>query len=79
MNLGVIDVDTYFYTYELQVFNRWGKLVFESNNSVRFWDGEDSTGDVAEGTYYYVVKYQEACAIEEQPVRTEKGYVTLVR
>ena len=37
----------------LQVFNRWGKLVFEMKDYDNTWDG----GDLADGTYYYVFSY----------------------
>jgi len=37
----------------LQVFNRWGKMVYEQQNYDNKWDG----GNLADGTYYYVFKY----------------------
>jgi gliding motility-associated-like protein len=38
---------------KLTVFNRWGKVVYESTPYRNDWDGED----VAEGTYYFVFLY----------------------
>jgi len=52
----------------IQIFNRWGNIVFESSNygagngRSGFWDGigqsrgGNATGPVATGTYYYVLK-----------------------
>src|SRR5690606_37930507 len=42
----------------LRIFNRWGVVVFESNNYVpgQFWDGKDNTNE----SYYYVIKKQNA-------------------
>nr|WP_255651115.1 gliding motility-associated C-terminal domain-containing protein [Cesiribacter sp. SM1] len=37
----------------VRVYNRWGKLVFESNERNFRWDGEG----YAVGTYYYLLKY----------------------
>jgi len=37
----------------LQVFNRWGKMVFEMQNYDNSWNG----GNLADGTYYYIFKY----------------------
>jgi len=37
----------------LQVFNRWGKIVFEQQNYDNKWDG----GNLADGTYFYIFKY----------------------
>lgn len=39
----------------LQVFNRWGKLVYENQNYDNKWDG----GNLADGTYFYIFKYLE--------------------
>jgi len=38
----------------VQIFNRWGAIVYETNNynSGNFWDGQDNT----DGTYFYIVK-----------------------
>jgi gliding motility-associated-like protein len=36
----------------VQIFNRWGQVVFESNNYQNNWDGKD----VVDGTYFYVLK-----------------------
>ncbi len=37
----------------IQVYNRWGKMVFEQQNYDNSWDG----GNLADGTYYYIFKY----------------------
>ncbi len=76
---GLIDVNTDFSLYDLKVFNRWGSLVFESSKSKKFWDGTDTGGDAAEGTYYYIVEYREACTVEESKKETVKGFLNLFR
>ena len=39
-----------------KIFNRWGKIVFESNDPDFAWDGLDTNGtECSEGTYYYVM------------------------
>jgi gliding motility-associated-like protein len=37
----------------INIFNRWGKLVFTDNNRDFRWDGQG----MAAGVYYYVIKY----------------------
>ncbi|WP_381523531.1 SdrD B-like domain-containing protein [Spirosoma soli] len=51
-------------TVSLDVYNRWGHLVYESANYQNDWDGKPNTGiaissnasGVPDGTYYYVIK-----------------------
>jgi gliding motility-associated-like protein len=62
----------------LKVFNRWGNLVYESDNYQNNWDGVCTTGWILtgerlpEGTYYYLVQI-------EGESTTRKGYLTLWR
>ena len=45
---------------ELNVFNRWGQLIFKSAGNVISWDGKTSTGeDVPEGTYMFTIVLKE--------------------
>ncbi|MGV6832291.1 MAG: gliding motility-associated C-terminal domain-containing protein, partial [bacterium] len=49
------------YVIELQIFNRWGAKIFESNNYQNDWNGSahsnsvGSSNQVPTGTYYYIV------------------------
>ncbi len=44
---------------ELKVYNRWGKLVFESNNLNTAWDGKNKNGqEMEDGIYYYHVLFK---------------------
>jgi gliding motility-associated-like protein len=62
----------------IKVFNRWGNLVYESDNYLNDWDGTCTTGWILvgdrlpEGTYYYLVQI-------EGETETRKGYLTLWR
>ncbi|MEM1327292.1 MAG: gliding motility-associated C-terminal domain-containing protein [Bacteroidota bacterium] len=66
---------------EFQVYNRWGQLVFETDNPDLNWNGQNFSGeDLAAGTYYYT------CVVFEQRVvgivqRDEvlSGWIQLVR
>lgn len=55
----------------IMIYNRWGKLVFESNDISIDWNG----GDFADGTYYWIADYN---GIDGGKYR-ESGYVTVVR
>lgn len=45
------------YDYHLQVFNRWGEMVFESRNHLEGWDGTYALRPVQDGTYTYQVSF----------------------
>ncbi|HMM12510.1 MAG TPA: gliding motility-associated C-terminal domain-containing protein, partial [Bacteroidales bacterium] len=65
-------------TYHLQIYNRWGNLVFETRDYRQGWDGRYNGGDAPSGAYVWVLRYTnegEAAPVE----KTLKGTVTLVR
>lgn len=53
----IIGVSNYCYdTLTIQIYDRWGKLVYESSDPEFAWDGKNPKGkDVAEGTYYVII------------------------
>lgn len=71
----------YFPSYGLedlnwQVYNRWGTLVFETNQINQTWDGRTTADkECSEGTYYYILNYK----FGDKEWETKKGYVTLLR
>ncbi len=65
---------------ELQVFNRWGKVVFETQNPDIGWNGKHfQNGDeVAEGVYFFVCEVFEI-RLSGLTQRTITGSVTIIR
>lgn len=62
---------------EMQIFNRWGGLVFETSDPALNWDGRTSDGKlVSDGTYFYVCKIYER-RVDGIVLRPEvlKGYI----
>jgi len=43
--------------YNLQIFNRWGSLIYQSNDVSQGWDGTFQGALVADGVYFYIVNY----------------------
>ncbi len=70
--------------FNIQVFNRWGTLVYESSNPDDFvetgWDGKDkATGqDVAAAVYFYVFTYTPK-SVNAPEEKLLKGTVTIFR
>lgn len=62
--------------YDFKVFNRWGEVVFQTDNLLQGWDGKYK-GRLAEmGAYYYIVKYKQK---GDDKIQIKKGDVMLVR
>ena len=64
-----------------QIFNRWGQLVFETEDPALNWSGVNQAGEqLASGTYYYVgtifEERLEGVTANSEPV---SGYIELIR
>lgn len=64
--------------FNLKIFDRWGKLQFETNDADQGWDGFTKSGAVRAGTYLYFISYSWRVYNTEQS-NVEKGYLTLIR
>ena len=42
--------------YHIWIYNRWGKLVYESTDPAKGWDGTINGKKAAVGAYYYVIR-----------------------
>lgn len=51
-----IDFIELFPDCEVEVYNRWGELLFQSVGYTKRWDGRCKDGFVPVGTYYYVIE-----------------------
>lgn len=63
--------------FQLRIFNRWGKLVFESTEMTDCWDGRIQQEHAEMGVYLYELVYKLMGEDKEEEVRT--GHVTLLR
>ena len=62
--------------FNLQIFDRWGNLIFESNNSGIGWDGYDKNGRLMpNGVYVYKLTVR----LSDEQRTTQIGDVTLIR
>lgn len=60
---------------ELSVFNRWGELIFTTQNASKGWDGTFKGVFVEPGAYYWFVRATSACGGE----LFKKGHVILIK
>nr|WP_255408060.1 gliding motility-associated C-terminal domain-containing protein [Chitinophaga sp. MD30] len=64
---------------QLEVYNRWGNLVYKNVNYRNEWDGKCNTGihikeDIPDGTYYYIVTATGSTGTERYV-----NYITIIR
>jgi gliding motility-associated-like protein len=64
------------YDYELLIFNRWGNLIFESNDHKMGWDGTFNNAYAQDGTYSWIIRYGNV----ETDKKTEiRGFITIIK
>jgi gliding motility-associated-like protein len=64
------------YHYKLLVFNRWGEILFESNNASVGWKGTYNGDIVQSGTYTWKINYKMSDSAETQ---IAIGHVNVIR
>ncbi len=61
--------------FSMQLFNRWGQLIFATNDKHASWDGTYLGAAADAGTYFYIITAD--CLIDKELMR--KGDVLLIR
>lgn len=83
---GINGKNDYFYpqgegieeeSYDMFIYDRWGKLVWQTGNFSKKWDGKNLNGkEVPVGTYVWIIKFREYADLDRH---VYKGIVTLIR
>ncbi len=60
--------------YHIWVYNRWGKLVYESTDPSKGWDGMIGARPAAEGAYYYVIRAIGTDAAKDAGYHSRQAY-----
>ncbi|HMN33618.1 MAG TPA: CotH kinase family protein [Chitinophagaceae bacterium] len=60
---------------KMEIYDRWGKLVFTSNEIKKGWNGKYNNIDAEIGTYQYFVRVR----LRDKSIKTYKGDFTLLR
>jgi len=66
------------YNFSLKVFNRWGELIWESNDASAGWDGTYGSDGlkVQAGVYTWVIRYSNK---ETDDKKVVSGFVNVLR
>ena len=65
--------------FRMLIFNRWGQLIFESNNPHKGWDGKCDGTTVQEGVYCWKMEYIWSDSFGISQKVEKEGIVTLVK
>ena len=63
--------------FKLEIYNRWGRLIFSTSDPAVKWNGLINGRVASEGAYYYILDYSGICA--EDDIIHKTGNVTIVR
>jgi gliding motility-associated-like protein len=62
--------------FNMQIFDRWGNLIFESNSSNTGWDGYDKNGNILPAGVYI---YKLTLRLSDGQRTTQIGDITMIR
>ena len=64
--------------YVIHIYDRWGILLYESNDLLHGWDGTYKNRDCSAGVYYYIAEYT---LFRNKIIHRERstGVITLLR
>lgn len=66
--------------FEVRIYNRWGELMFQSNDPDFRWDGTYKGREAPLGTYPYVIHYKSTTSTSEDGrVYEKRGGITVLR
>jgi gliding motility-associated-like protein len=61
--------------YSMEIFNRWGQLIFNTNSLLTGWDGTYKGVAQPTGSFVYLIRYKTKANVLKQ----QKGIITLIR
>jgi gliding motility-associated-like protein len=64
------------YDYNLSIYNRWGNLIFDSNDHKVGWDGTFNNGYAQDGTYHWIIQYGDLQTDKKTKIT---GFITLLK
>ncbi len=65
--------------FQIQILNRWGEVLFQSNDPLFEWKGTDRSGQpVMVNTYVYVITYQNRFG-DDSTYKKQRGGITVLK
>jgi len=60
---------------KMQIFNRWGNLMYATSDLKKPWDGKTSGKDCSPGVYFWIISYKSL----DNTIIERKGFLELIR
>jgi gliding motility-associated-like protein len=64
------------YQFNMKIYNRWGEIVWETNNANSTWDGTYNYSICPDGTYTWIAKFG---MTDTDEVKEIMGYITIIK
>lgn len=64
-----------FIDYELLIYNRWGEMIYKTNDFEKGWDGKTYNSEANTGVYVYTISYK----FQGKKKSSAYGRITLIR
>ena len=74
--LPIITSGVDLYDYQMTIYNRWGEIIWESNDSKVGWDGTYNNIMCPDGTYTWVLRFG---VIDTDEIKEYHGNLTIIR
>jgi gliding motility-associated-like protein len=68
-----------FTQYKMVIYNRWGNVVWTSEEVSQVWNGKSLFGNAPDGTYYYVLNFSYKPGSNAPKQSVEKGILVISR
>ncbi|HEX8549037.1 MAG TPA: gliding motility-associated C-terminal domain-containing protein, partial [Cytophagaceae bacterium] len=69
----------HFQNFEMKIFNKWGEIVYTTNDKDKPWDGKYLGEDMPIGVYPWIVTYESELPNSSSKSLAMNGSVTLIR
>lgn len=65
-----------YFNFEMKIYNRWGQIVFVTNDKNQFWDGTYNGKEVQDGSYNWKIVVKDSNQNERKEF---VGHVNVIR
>ncbi|MDZ7742581.1 MAG: gliding motility-associated C-terminal domain-containing protein [Bacteroidota bacterium] len=75
----VVLYSSYIPSFSMEIYNRWGQLIYQSKDPLQGWNGKTKGKDSPQGAYVYRIVYEYIGAGEQRIEEVRTGSIVLIR